>query len=1140
MNLQNAYDRDTYLEFLRTFVPGFKQDIRDVIAEKLQVTSEAYFLGESEDLDLSVFEITHSSSADARVSLSMDGFKLMKTSATYRALIVYRSENSEDWRFSLMTATPDLDEKGKVVRKLSNPRRFSFFLGPNAKINTPKRFLIKEGPVSDFADLQNRFSLEVVNKEFYKQISEKFTQLVGGTLGTGKKQKTYEPLIKLPSQSEKSQANMEFGVRLIGRIIFCWFLREKKSKNDLSLMPKQLLSYEALSKHSNYYHSVLEPIFFEVLNKEHRSRREEFSGDPYSLIPYLNGGLFSPHEDDYYKRPNGEQSIYHNTLVIPDEWMKELFEILETYNFTIDENTSFDEELSIDPEMLGRIFENLLAEINPETGESARKSTGSYYTPRVIVDYMVDESILLYLQEHTKIPEEKLRAVISYDLSDNEEHPLAEDEKKQVVETLGKLKLLDPACGSGAFPIGALQKIVFILQQVDPDGKLWLHKQLEKAHPEFRRDIEKRYSNLELDFLRKLGVIRECIFGVDIQPIATEIARLRCFLTLIVDERIDDEVENRGIKPLPNLDFKFVTANSLIDLPKIEDSLEQTQMFDDREKIEDLKSVRDQYFNAYGIEREQLKTEFVTAQKKLIDQLVEEHGYIGVTKAELTQKLTNWEPFSHKSSGWFDPEWMFGISTGFDIVIANPPYIGEVGHKELFRSIRQHGLSKYYQRKMDVFYFFVHLAIKLGKKESLSAFITTNYYITAQGATNLRTTLKEETCITHLINFNELKIFQSATGQHNMITIFQKGKNFQSLAFSCSTRRAGIVSEDILSAILSGKDDMTSFNNLSQDQIFEGNENYIRIEGVNNNSSLDRIAAKMNFGSSKLGSITTINMGVQSGADILGKKLFERALENGYVNFDYLRDNDISIGSKIYILDSQTVGLFPRKEVQDLVKPFIKNSDISSYHVSLSGNQFYLYVDSEIDINAYPEAKKHLSRFRQIMKAREQVNDSDKSWYWIRGSKRKFLVDTGNHIVCPYRSKTNSFGLTNGNIIGATDIYYITSPVYPNELEYILGILNSKLTYFWLYNKGKRKGDVLELCKEFLSEIPIINAPELDRRSIVSKVNRILSITQSIEYLDDSGKQSKVSEYMQELDQLIYCLYRLTPEEIEIVESFGK
>src|SRR3989339_421821 len=272
MNLQQPYNRDAFLDFIRTFLPGFAQDIRTVVTNKLQVTKNACFLGEADALDLSIFEITHSSNTDARVSLSMDGFKLMKTSAVYRALIVYRSDNSDDWRLSLMTATPDINEKGKVIQQLSNPRRFSFFLGPNAKINTPYQFLIKQGQVTHFEDLQQRFSLEVVNKEFYKQISEQFTKLVGGTLGVGKNSISCEPLLQLPSQAPKSQISLEFGVRLIGRIIFCWFLREKKSQNGLPLMPNELLSLEAISQHPHYYHSILEPIFFEMLNKEQRSR----------------------------------------------------------------------------------------------------------------------------------------------------------------------------------------------------------------------------------------------------------------------------------------------------------------------------------------------------------------------------------------------------------------------------------------------------------------------------------------------------------------------------------------------------------------------------------------------------------------------------------------------------------------------------------------------------------------------------------------------------------------------------------------------------------------------------------------------------------------------------------------------------
>jgi len=1125
MNLQTRYNRDEFLQFVRTFVPGFTQNIRTATTDKLQVTTTVTFLGETDELDLSVFEISHSSSADARVALSMDGFKVMKTSGAYRALIVYKSDNSDDWRLSLMTATPDISEKGKVIQQLSNPRRFSFFLGPNAKINTPHQFLIRQGAVANFEDLQQRFSLEVVNKEFYKQISEQFTKLVGGTTGVGRGTTTWEPLLQLPSQSPKSQICLEFAVRLIGRVIFCWFLREKKSQNGVPLMPNELLSLDAIAGHPQYYHSVLEPIFFEMLNKEQKTRRDAFLGEPYSFIPYLNGGLFSAHPDDYYKRPNGEQSLYHDTLVVPDQWLKELFTILETYNFTIDENTSFDEELSIDPEMLGRIFENLLAEINPETGESARKSTGSYYTPRVIVDYMVDETLYLYLKEHTKILENKLRSVISYDLTDDADHPFDDAEKQKIVDTLGRLKLLDPACGSGAFPIGALQKIVFILQQVDPEGKLWLKKQLEKAHPEFRRDIEKKFSNKELDFLRKLGIIRECIFGVDIQPIATEIARLRCFLTLIVDERINDAAENRGIKPLPNLDFKFVTANSLIDLPNL-DEQSQSAMFDDREKIDELKNIRDQYFNAYGIEREQLKTEFVTAQKKLIDQLVTEHGYMGVLKAELTQKLSSWEPFSHKSSSWFDPEWMFGVK-GFDIIMANPPYVGEKGHKELFQHVKKNStLRDYYLGKMDLFYFFFHLALNLGKETSQIAFITTNYYPTALGARKLRKDFNSRGIIRYLINFNELKIFQSAKGQHNMITIISRGNDRDVIAKTCITKRQGESSSQILNTIVNWEDDLTDYCEVAQDDLYDGEECYVRLFGKHGSAQnpIHNILENIKRQGTLLGELCRINNGIHSQADYLSN-----------MKYSDRDDQSAEVGDGIYVLDCceakdlKIAEMIESNAVEKAhLQPFFKNSDVYCYCTKIISSKKIIYINKQLDdIDQLPEIKKHLSRFKKIID-----KASDNAPYLHRPKTYSDFI--GKKIVAPQRSRTNTFGFNEVPWFASADVYFITEKDKSVSLKYVLALLNSKLYYLWLYHKGKRKGELLELYQQPLSEIPIKHISFDQQKEIINAVNDILSITSASDF-DPDNPLPKLKALQEKIDNMVCDLYELSRDEKQLV-----
>jgi len=627
--------------------------------------------------------------------------------------------------------------------------------------------------------------------------------------------------LKLPSTQDKSKTNLEFAVRLIGRIIFCWFLREKKSEAGLSLMPKELLSISAVHENNDYYHKILEPIFFEVLNKPIKFRREDFAKKPFSSVPYLNGGLFSPQGDDFYIRTNGDiQSQHHNTLVIPDNWLKDFFGILETYNFTIDENTSYDEELSIDPEMLGRIFENLLAEINPETGESARKSTGSYYTPRLIVNYMVDQSLLLYLKGQTGIKEEKLKAIISYDLDDDSENPVTLGDKEKIIDALEKVKILDPACGSGAFLIGALQKIVFILQQTDPDGQLWFKKQIKNTAPEVKRVIEREFENKNFDYIRKLGIIRENIYGVDIQAIATEISRLRCFLTLIVDERIEDNLENRGIEPLPNLEFKFVTANSLISLPKIDQV--QGSMFDDYQKIDDLKYIRDQYFNASGIEREQLKTEFVMQQKRLVDQLIKEHGFMGVAKAELTQKLTDWEPFTHKSTSWFDPEWMFGIKNGFDIVIANPPYITVRNQdSEIKKYIKN---NYHYSGGADLYVAFIEKSFSLIKSDGVVVFICPNKFFGADYGKKIRNALKSGTTRIYSIwDLKDERVFEALIS--TIVVIFTTRKNNKVLLKS-----KGKISE------------LDIFDNRSKIQIEQNNEDKIIINKLVKFSNLNSYA----------------------------------------------------------------------------------------------------------------------------------------------------------------------------------------------------------------------------------------------------------------------------------------------------------
>ncbi len=720
-------------------------------------------IGNVESLELSVYEIEHNSDSDPRVSLSRNAFRLMSQHGAKKALVIFFNSDSPNYRLSLITIDLKWEEGKRVRKEYSNPRRYSFYLGPDAKTHTPEKYLVKQGRVQDFDDLTSRFSIEVVNKEFYTSVADLYTELVGGTRGEGKKRREYTGSLKLPSISAQSEILQRFAVRLIGRIMFCWFLREKKSDRGLALVPCELLSADTAYGASAYYHKILEPLFFEVLNKPLDERKKDFCGDVLDTVPYLNGGLFDIHLDDFYSSDDRKQAINHSIVDVPDEWLRRLFDLLETYNFTVDENTSIDIDLSIDPEMLGRIFENLLAEINPETGKTARKSTGSYYTPRHIVEYMVDQSLLLYLEHKTGIGREKIRSLLRYDLEDDQAHIFTRIEQKEIVEAISNLTVLDPACGSGAFPIGVLQKIVFMLRLIDPDATLWVERQLKSASPELRRLIEHEFEHRNLDYIRKLAVIRQSIYGVDIQPIATEIARLRCFLTLIVDERVNDKEPNRGIEPLPNLDFKFVTANSLIGLTNSDESV-QPGLFGHDLKISELKLIRDEYFGSESSERETLIKQFQAKRREIYDAIlaVAKEDYV---TDEVAQKLSNWNPFGHERTDWLDPEWMFGISGGFDIVIGNPPYGADLSMSDITFLLKHY---EYFDRQKNSAAFFIELACGLVKKKGLITFIVPKSLSFSEGWERTRRFISEQNQLQAIVDVS--KAFESVLLEQVIVT----------------------------------------------------------------------------------------------------------------------------------------------------------------------------------------------------------------------------------------------------------------------------------------------------------------------------------------------------------------------------------
>ena len=425
-----------------------------------------------------------------------------------------------------------------------------------------------------------------------------------------------------------------------------------------------------------------------------------------------------------------------------------------------------------------------------------RKATGSYYTPRQVVDYMVSEALVAALAE--KVPaadgkggvsRERLRRLLDYEQAwDNMKETLDSSETEAVVRAIAHLRVLDPAAGSGAFPMGVLQTLTLALRRLDPDNALWEAFQIERAtaragkafniHDRKRRDgalseisatFEKYRSS---DFGRKLYLIQNSIFGVDIQPIACQIVKLRFFISLTIEQDPDPCAPNLGIKPLPNLETRFVAADTLIGLD--EAGAQGVLGSDVVTRLQDrLRGVRERHFNADARGTKlKLRKEDEVLRAELAGEL-EKLGY-GHAAAEA---VARWDPYDHNArAGWFDPEWMFGVSGGFDIAIGNPPYVradfpGE-GHKTTRKAVLDSGRYETLWHKWDMFLPFMERSFKLLAPGGVTSLIVSDAFGHAKYALRAREWFLRNACIERIDFYSGIKIFNAAV--HNLSYLFQR------------------------------------------------------------------------------------------------------------------------------------------------------------------------------------------------------------------------------------------------------------------------------------------------------------------------------------------------------------------------------
>ncbi len=870
MEFNRAYNRDEFLFFLKVnFLPeDFRQEISNVENPvKFQYTKQVTRLGECESLGLVVYEVYHSSQHDARVGLTKEAFRLLADEFCERALVFFvPQDDNSNYRFSLIEITLEQDESSsRISRRYSNPHRYSYYLGKGISYYTPNKYLNENGRVVNIDDLRNRFSVEVLTRAFYQELSDWYAWAITE--------------VRFPNDTKTDEDNQKYNseamIRLITRLIFVWFLKQRNLVPD-EFFKEDYIATELLkdfrpnaetnifgkARESKYYKGILQNLFFAMLNspitpegrdsiserrfckgrndydnnklmrhKDLFTNPERFLELANQYVPFLNGGLFDCLDD----KDNGkyidaftEKKEITKQLIVPDflffgeeagkkvdlTWFygyrkivdtRGIIDILRSYNFTVEENTPFDQDVSLDPELLGKVFENLLAAYNPETQTTARKQTGSFYTPREIVQYMVDESLVAHLKRTVNEElEPEYRKLLQYT---DEELNLTDEQKRKIMHSLYDCKVLDPACGSGAFPMGMLQQMVHILNRIDPDNKQWKNMMMEKAicetsqayrnstddeRAEIIADIEHSFNESvnRPDYARKLYIIENCIYGVDIQPIAIQISKLRFFISLVVDQKTNnDPVDNFGIRPLPNLEAKFVAANTLIGIEKKDQGLFSSDVI--LQKETEIKDAKHRIFGAKTVKTKRKYKERVTELRNDLAKMLNDIGAVGNGEAN---QLASWDMFDQNThADFFDAEWMFDITDGFDIIIANPPYVNANDLKKSLGEETYLNLKSLFvtaKGTIDFYVYFFEKGVNLLRRGGILTYITPNKYLSANYGKALRKYLYNNTKLIHLVDVSRKNIFDASI--YPVITSLAKENTKEDYSFTVCDKNNSI------------------------------------------------------------------------------------------------------------------------------------------------------------------------------------------------------------------------------------------------------------------------------------------------------------------------------------------------------------
>lgn len=990
-------------------------------------------------------------------------------------------------------------------RTFTEFKRYTYYV---SKEQTNRTFIeqIEKCTFDSLENILEAFSVEKLNEAFFDEYKRQFVKF-WTYLNTKEK---YRVLFKA-NDTEKSIR--DFTKKLLGRFVFLYFLQKKKwlgcsaqssgwKDGKLDFLKKLYETYEK----KDYFHSkCLTQLFFNTLNIKRENDLFAVEGLSNELnntkIPYLNGGLFEEdREADAYK------------IDFPKEYFEELIAFFEQYNFTIDENSPDDHDIGIDPEMLGHIFENLLED---------NKDKGAFYTPKEIVQYMTQESLIAYLKTHLGEHEEIENFIRKQDKGDkNDKQNFIYNNAQKIEELLDNVKVCDPAIGSGAFPMGILQEIL--------RAKTTLDWTLDRTKA-------------------KKQIIQNSIYGVDLEAGAVDIARLRFWLSLVVEEDTP--------QALPNLDYKIMQGNSLIsryeldtpindvfkelnakakrggefrnpiierlivenpmDLQKFKQLTNDYLNESDVEKKKEFRALINEIKNSFITEFGKKETEKISKARGLVSnlQFVDVFGKVKGTKTEIKKakvKLKKLE--EHKqdilnNATYKDAfEWRFefpnlldedGNFEGFDVVIGNPPYIKEYENRNAFDGFREN--SPYYKGKMDIWYGFACNGIDLLKNNGIECFIAQNNWVTSAGASIFRNKVLEETQIKLFTDFWDYKVFKSA-GIQTMVYLLKKDNTKEKYSLKYSLLKNKKISKIELIDFLNFKKEN---NDISEKYTLDfNNTRYFNTLITFNNPIIDNILNLILRNEIEYLEDKEVAQGIVYPQDKLNKK-------NSNILGANFQEND-----GVFQLSETELNILNLSNIElNIVKPFYSTVELYKYYGNNKNKEWIIYTKSDIknNINSYPNIKKHLDKFSKI------ITSDNKPYGLHRARKEDFFK--GEKIISLRKNYQPCFTYTDFDCYVTQTFYSIKTSRF--DLKYLTGLLNSKLIAFWLRYKGKMQGNNYQIDKEPLVNIPIKRAE--NEQLFVFIVDFILKIK---EKEHNNQQQVCTSQPFEEIiDALVFELY---------------